>query len=130
MDITTDTSVLIAVAGNEPSRDRAIKLTTGHGLIAPSSVHWEVGNALSAMIKRQRITGAQANACIDAYLQIPIKLVNVDLKQSLALVKKLQVYAYDAYLLVCAMRSGTPLLTLDEPLQLSAKSLGIEVLEI
>lgn len=130
MDITTDTSVLIAVIGNEPSRERAIELTTGHSLVAPTSVHWEVGNALSAMVKRERVTLAQANACIDAYLKIPIKLVDVDLKQSLALVRKLRMYAYDAYLLVCAMQLGTPLLTLDEPLKVAAQSLGIDVLEV
>ena len=130
MDITIDTSILIAVVSNEASRDSAIELTTGHSLVAPTSVHWEIGNALSAMIKRQRVTPAQANACIDAYQKIPIRLVNVDLKQSLALVKQLRVYAYDAYLLVCALQLGTPLLTLDEPLKVAAVSLGIETLEI
>ena len=44
--------------------------------------------------------------------------------------KKLQIYAYDAYFLVCAMQFGTPLLTLDEPMKGAAASLGIEVLEI
>jgi hypothetical protein len=34
MDITVDTSTLIAVVTNEPSRRRAIELTTGHSLIA------------------------------------------------------------------------------------------------
>ena len=53
-----------------------------------------------------------------------------DLKQSLALVRQLRVYAYDAYLLVCAMQLGTPLLTLDEPLRAAAAALGIEVMEI
>ena len=130
MDITIDTSTLIAVVSNEPSKARAIELTTGHSLVAPSSVHWEVGNALSAMIKRQRVTLAQANACVEAYLQIPIKLINVDLKQSLALVKQFRMYAYDTYLLVCAMQMGTPLLTLDESLRVAASSLGIEVLEV
>jgi predicted nucleic acid-binding protein len=130
MEITTDASVLIAVVGNEPSRKRAIELTTGHGLVAPSSIHWEVGNALSAMVKRQRITLAQAASCVDAYLQIPIKLVDVDLKQSLALVQQFRIYAYDAYLLVCAMNLGTPLLSLDEPLKAAAQTLGIEVLEV
>ena len=130
MDITIDTSTLIAVVSNEPSKARAIELTTGHSLVAPSSVHWEVGNALSAMIKRQRVTLAQANACVEAHLQIPIKLINVDLKQSLALVKQFRMYAYDTYLLVCAMQMGTPLFTLDESLRVAASSLGIEVLEV
>ena len=68
--------------------------------------------------------------CVDAYLQIPIKLVDVDLKQSLALVQQFRIYAYDAYLLVCAMNLGTPLLSLDEPLKAAAQTLGIEVLEV
>jgi predicted nucleic acid-binding protein len=130
MNITVDTSVLIAVVGNEPSRVRAIEVTTGHGLIAPVSVHWEMGNALSAMIKRERVTLAQAQACVEAYLQIPIKLVDVDLKQALSVVKQVRVYAYDAYLLVCAMQTRTPLLTLDQPLRSAAAHLGIEVLEV
>lgn len=130
MDITIDTSTLIAVVSNEPSRDQAIEVTTGHSLVAPVSVHWEIGNALSAMIKRDRLTLAQAHACVEAYLHIPIKLVDVDLKQALSVVKQLRVYAYDAYLLVCAMQMGTPLLTLDQPLRLAAANLGIEVLEV
>ena len=130
MDITIDTSTLIAVVSNEPSKTRAVELTTGHNLVAPASVHWEIGNALSAMVKRERITLATANACVDAYLQIPIKLVDVDLKQALALVKQLRVYAYDAYLLLCAIQMRAPLLTLDQPLKLAAADLGIEVLEV
>ena len=81
MDITIDTSVILAVVCGEPSRDRAIELTSGHSLVAPKSLHWEVGNALSAMLKRHRITAAQANLCIDSYRQIPIKLADVDLKR-------------------------------------------------
>ena len=130
MDITIDTSTLLAVVCGEPSRERAIEVTTGHTLVAPSSLHWEIGNALSAMVKRQRITSAQANACIDVYLKIPIRLIDVDLKQAMGLVKKLRTYAYDAYMLVCAQQIGTPLLTLDDALKIHAESVGIEVLEI
>ncbi|MCZ2099496.1 MAG: type II toxin-antitoxin system VapC family toxin [Anaerolineae bacterium] len=60
----------------------------------------------------------------------PHQWVDVDLKQALGMVKQLRVYAYDAYLLVCAMQMGTPLLTLDQPLKLAAANLGIEVLEV
>lgn len=130
MDIAIDTSTLIAVVCNEPTRARAIELTTGHSLIAPGSVHWEVGNALSAMIKRDRIAPAEADACVDAYLKIPVRLVTVDMKQALALVKRLRIYAYDAYLLVCAIQLGAPLLTLDDSLKVAATSLGITVLEV
>lgn len=130
MDITIDTSTLLAVICGEPSRERAIAVTIGHTLVAPSSLHWEIGNALSAMIKRQRITAAQANACIDVYLKIPIRLIDVDIKQAMGLVKKLRAYAYDTYMLLCAQQIGTPLLTLDDALKIHAESVGIEVLEI
>jgi predicted nucleic acid-binding protein len=130
MLITIDTSALIAVVTYEPGRDRALELTAGRSLIAPSSVHWEMGNAFSAMIKRGRATLKQATACLDAYSEIPIKLVEVNLNQALALVSKHRIYAYDAYLLVCAMQSNSPLLTLDQPLKQVGESLGIKVLEI
>ena len=130
MEITADTSALIAVIGNEPSRAKILELTAGCQVVAPGFVHWEIGNALSAMVKRKRITLAQAQACIEAYQQMPIKRVNVDLKQSLALVSRLQLYAYDAYLLVCAAQTGSALLTLDEALRVAALSIGIEVLEV
>jgi predicted nucleic acid-binding protein len=130
MDITVDTSVVLAAICGEAGRERAIELTTGHSLIAPASLHWEVGNALSAMLKRGRITQPQANACIAAYRKVPIKRVDVDLRLSLALTGKFRIYAYDAYMLICAQQFGTPLLTLDEALRVHAGYLGIEVLEI
>ncbi len=130
MDFTIDTSVVLAVVCGEPSRERAIEITTGHTLVAPGSLHWEIGNALSAMVKRQRITAVQANACIEAYLQIPIRRIEVDLKQAMGLVRKFRIYAYDAYMLACAQQLGSPLLTLDEALKSHAEAVGVDVPEI
>lgn len=130
MNITIETSVLVAVVTHEPSRERAIECTSGFGLIAPSSVHWEIGNAFSAMIKRGRVSLDRACACIEAYAEIPIRLVEVDLKQALALVEQHGIYAYDAYLLACAAQSNTSLLTLDQPLRRVAERLGIATMDI
>lgn len=129
MDIVVDTSVILAVVCGEAGRETAITLTAGHTLVAPSSLHWEVGNALSAMIKRQRITVPQGHACLAAYRKIPIKLLDVDLRQALSITGKLRAYAYDAYMLVCAQKLGSPLLTFDDALKVHARSLGIEILE-
>lgn len=82
------------------------------------------------MVKRERITLTQANACIDAYQPIPLRLVNVDLKLSLSVVNRFRIYAYDAYPLACALQLGTPLLTLDGALATAAATLSIDVLEI
>jgi len=44
MDVTVDTSVVIAVIANEPEKQSLIRMTEGADLIAPHSVHWEIGN--------------------------------------------------------------------------------------
>ena len=98
-ELVADTSTIIAVIGNEPEKPLLIAKTQGYDLIAPQSLHWEIGNAFSAMIKRGRITLVQAIKAIEIYKQIPINLVDVDLKKALESVDKHKVYAYDAYMI-------------------------------
>ncbi len=128
MEITIDTSAVLAVCFNESSKPELIALSRGAKLIGPSSIHWEVGNALSAMLKRDRIDLKQAKACLVSYKEIPIKLVEVDLYQSLEIGAKFRMFAYDSFLLSCAIAHHTPLMTLDEPLKAAARQLGIVVL--
>lgn len=130
MDITIDTSAILAVCTNEGLKARMVELTVGARLLAPVSVHSEVGNALSAMLKRERITLAQALACLDAYKQIPVKWLDVDLPSALNLAHQLNLYAYDAYLLACAQSSRSPLLTLDKALIRAAREVGVQTLEV
>ena len=130
MEVVVDASVLIAVVANEDDKHRLIELTQKAELVAPLSVHWEMGNAFSAMLKRQRITLDQAIAAIEAYLQIPIRFVEVELVESLVLADELDLYAHDAYLLRCAEKYRSPLLSLDKNLVQSAKSKKIAVLEL
>ena len=129
MDLVADTSTIIAVIANEPEKPLLIAKTQGYDLIAPRSLYWEIGNAFSAMIKRGRITLHQATAAIEIYKQIPIDLVDVDLKPALEIVEKHKVYAYDAYMIACASDRKCPLLTLDGGLAYAAKAAGVEVWE-
>ncbi len=129
MNITIDTSALISVITDEPKKAKIIELTIGANLISPNSVQWEIGNAFSAMLKRNRITLSQAQSCITLYQQIPIKFMDVDLHKTIELVEQLKIYAYDAYLIQCALQTQTPLLTLDAGLCHAAKSIGITILE-
>ena len=128
-DLVADTSTIIAVIANEPEKPLLVAKTQGYDLIAPRSLYWEIGNAFSAMIKRGRITLEQAKAAIEIYEQIPINLVDVDLKQALEIVDKQKIYAYDAYMIACALNRGCPLLTLDGGLVYAAKAAGVEVWE-
>ncbi|MDQ3755389.1 MAG: type II toxin-antitoxin system VapC family toxin [Acidobacteriota bacterium] len=92
-DLVVDTSTVIAVIANEPEKPLLIAKTQGYELFAPRSLYWEIGNALSAMIKRGRITLEQATAAIEIYEQNPLALVDVDLKQALEIVDQHKVYA-------------------------------------
>jgi predicted nucleic acid-binding protein len=130
MDLTIDTSVVMAVILNEPSKAALVEATRGSELLAAPSLHWEVGNALSALFKRRRIDLGQAEAALESYESIPIRLGEVDLEPSVALSDKHGVYAYDAYVIECARRYQTPLLSLDRAQCESARREGIDVVEV
>jgi len=130
MNITIDTSALIAVIGNEVSKQQIIEITTGSALCAPMSVHWEMGNAFSAMFKRKKLDIEQSQKVLVAYRGIPIKFIDVPLEQTLEISHALNIYAYDAYLIQCAQQTSTSLLTLDGGLKVAAKKLGVHLLEV
>jgi len=130
MDLVVDTSAVIAVIAGEPERDAIIGRTKGATLAAPASLHWEVGNAFSAMFRRRRITLEGARAAIRSYEKIVFRFMDVDLGQSLELSERLELNAYDAYVLSCALTLRSPLVTLDTKLAAAAPSVGVRVLEI
>ena len=130
MEIVVDASVLIAVIVNETEKEQLVAVTQDAELIAPMSVHWEIGNAFSSLLKRGRVTIEQALQAIDMYLEIPVRFVEVELANSLELAGALGIYAYDAYLLRCAEKYRLPLLTLDKQLIQAAKNRGISVSEV
>jgi predicted nucleic acid-binding protein len=130
MEIVIDASVLIAVITNEDEKEKLVAMTSEAELIAPLSVHWEIGNAFSSLLKRKRVTLEEALQAIDIYLQIPVRFVEVELTESLELASELGLYAYGAYLLRCAAKYRLPLLTLDSRLVQAAKQKKIQVLEV
>jgi predicted nucleic acid-binding protein len=129
MDILVDTSALLAVIVGEPERDRIVESTSGHTLIGPGSIPWEIGNAFSAMIKQRRLGLIEAQQGLEIFYTIPIRLVRVDLSNAIAIAKQINVYAYDAYFLDCAIRHSAPLLTLDRGLGRAARRLGVTLME-
>jgi predicted nucleic acid-binding protein len=130
MNITVDTSALIAVIGNEETKERIIEKTEGCSLYSAASVHWEIGNAFSAMFKRGKITVDQAKLALAEYREIPIKFINTPLEQTIEISHALNIYAYDAYLIQCAQQTNTSLLTLDKGLKVAAQKIGIPLLEV
>jgi hypothetical protein len=76
----------------------------------------EIGNAFSAMLNRNRIELEQALQAIAAYRQIPIRYVEGELEDTLAIAERYAIYAYDAYLIRCGLEFSAPLLSLDRGL--------------
>jgi predicted nucleic acid-binding protein len=130
LDIVVDTSVVIAVLLNEPSKAGIVAATTGCSLIGPAVIPWEVGNALSAMFKKKRIGLALAQKALTAFEDVPIRYVDVDMSRSLRMAYDFRIYAYDAYFLDCARRHTAPLISLDDTLVAVARGMGIDVREV
>lgn len=130
MRFTVDTSIIIAVIANEPQKKAIIHATRGAELLAPKSLHWEVGNAFSAMLRRGRVEVDAVHAALELYQSIPIRRIEVDLAEAMDLAATTGLYAYDAYVLLCARSHRAPLLTLDRALERAAYSLSIPTLEL
>jgi predicted nucleic acid-binding protein len=130
MDIVIDTSSLLAVIVAEPERDKIVELTTGHSLIGPGSIPWEIGNAFSAMLRQRRLGLAEAQQGLKIFQTIPLRFVKVDLNNVLSIAHQTKAYAYDAYFLDCAVRHTAPLLTLDRGLKRAALKLGVKLMEV
>ena len=130
MKLIVDTSVVVAVLTNEAHKQRLIELTKGADLVAPSSLHWEVGNAFSALLKKRRITLDQTFRALAVYAGIAIRFYEVSLKEAMSLCVKANLYAYDAYFIACALRLKSPLLSLDESLLSAAAELGVSTMKV
>ncbi|MBK7104520.1 MAG: type II toxin-antitoxin system VapC family toxin [Ignavibacteriae bacterium] len=130
MSLVVDTSVIISVITNEITKSNLIKITKGEDLIAPESLHWEVGNAFSAMFKREIISIELVKKAIEYYQMIPLRLVEVNLFSSLEISKRFNIYAYDAYFIECANNYNLPLISLDKKLIEIAKKMNLKVIEV
>ncbi len=124
-----DTNIFLAIALNEPQKGRIIEVTSDAVLSAPEILPYEIGNALSAMTRRGRISKVEALAAENAANLIPVRLVSIDIQKALELAIEYNIYAYDAYFLFCAKSLTQSLMSLDKRMKQVARDLGINVLE-
>jgi len=128
--LVVDASILLAVLMSEPERPKIVELTIDVDLIAAASVHWEVGNALSSMLKRGRLTLGQAERVLKNYEKIPIRFVEVSLHEAIRISADRKIYAYDAFLIACARDQRCRLISLDRALLQASMDSGIQVVEV
>lgn len=97
MKIVTDSSVFLAVALNEPEKARLIEITTGHDLIAPDVLPFELGNALSSLCRSKLLCADDAMRIWDVLMDIPVELKPIEIRSAVELATQNLLYAYDAY---------------------------------
>ena len=129
MKIVADTNTFIAVALNEPEKDMIIRLTEEHDVVAPEVLPFEIGNALTAMMKRNALQADEVVLAWDMVQHIPVDLRPIDIRAALNIATQHNINAYDAYFLECALNLHSSLLTLDGHMKTIAQKLGIQVME-
>jgi len=129
MKIIADTNTFIAVALNAPEKAKIIRLTEGHDLIAPDVLPFEIGNVLTAMMKKNTLKKDEVVSAWKVVQKIPVDLRHTDIKAALSIAVKYNIYAYDAYFLECADNLRSALLTLDMGMHRVARKIGIPILE-
>jgi len=128
-ELIADTNIFLSVVLGEPEKKRIIEITSNYHIISPEILPYEIGNALSAMVKRRQIAKEEVPEILMAVKMIPFKLVPVDIQQSLEIATLFNLYAYDAYFIQCANSMNLPILTLDKRMKQVARELGIKILE-
>jgi len=118
------------VALDEPEKDQIVLVTAGFNLVAPEILPFEIGNALTAMMKKRALNPQQVTMAWDRVQKIPVELQKVDIRSALQIAAQFRSYAYDAYFLECALNLRLPLLTLDKGLKRIARELSIQTLEL
>lgn len=128
--MVVDSSAFLAVVLSESERERIIVCTQNAEPIAPEILPYEIGNALSAMLRRKRLQRVELIAAWDAFIQIPVRLAPCDIPAALEIAARYGIYAYDAYFLQISASTGRPLLTLDAKMQSVGEKIGLTVMEI
>jgi predicted nucleic acid-binding protein len=128
--LVIDTSALLAVLLNEPSRALLIRAAEGYDLVGAPSLPWEVGNALIAGFRRRRMSAPQVHQAWASYEAVPVRLAEIDTERALKIALDTGLYAYDAYVLEAARAERLLLLTLDRALERTARRLGLRIREV
>lgn len=132
MTLVVDASVAVKwVVAEDDSKD-ANALRTESGLIAPSLVAAEIGNALWKQVLRKRVSPHDAMVALDRAVAAFESLVALEEIHLLAfeLATELRHPIYDCFYLALAQREGASLVTADNKMLGAAKKAKIKVLTL
>ncbi len=123
MTLVVDASIVAKWVMDEDGSDRALALRHEAGLIAPSLIVSEVGNALWKAVRRGEVKNADAIAALGvAFGPFDALVPSEDLGvRALELAIALEHPVYDCVYLALAERERAPIITADRALLRAAK---------
>ena len=124
-DIVIDASCILEFLLNQDAKNLVVQKVGTSQLVAPQCLPYEVGNAVSKLIKRKLISIVDGVAVYHEFARIPLRLVEPDISESIVIAGNTDSYAYDSYYISVAKRLNMPLFTLDDKMKENAGSQGV-----
>jgi predicted nucleic acid-binding protein len=126
--IVIDASCILAFLLNQEGCEEVKKRASDSELIAPSCISFEIGNAISKLIKRKLLSIVDGVAVFHEYAKIPIRMIEPDIPSSIVLAGQTDSYSYDGFYISLANQFSLPLYTFDERMKQISLERGIECL--
>ena len=132
IDASMALSWLLADESNDASLAVRSELLRAESVWVAAHWHLEVSNALWMAERRKRLDATGLAQAVSLFTQLPV-IVDPETSQrasaeTLALARQHTLSVYDAAYLELALRRGASLTSLDGPLRLVAKKLGVPLL--
>jgi predicted nucleic acid-binding protein len=127
-DIVIDASCVLEFLLNQESKDYVVQKVGERSLVAPQCMPYEIGNAVSKLMKRKLISIVDGVAVYHEFARIPVRFVEPDIPDSILIAGNTDSYAYDSYYISVAKRLGMPLFTLDDTMKSNAQKQGVSCL--
>ena len=124
-DIVIDASCILEILLNQEAKNQIVQKVGSAQLVAPQCLQYEIGNALSKLIKRKLISIVDGVAVYHEFARIPIRFVEPDIPDSIVIAGNTESYAYASYYISVAKRLNMSLFTLDDKMKENAVSQGV-----
>jgi len=122
-----DTSVLAALAFNEPRADEAASILKERACSAPTLLAYELTSVARRKVDAHPEMRDAITSALDDALSLGIELVDVEQRASLDLALRFALTTYDAAYLALAFRRQATLATFDVTLARAATRFGVEL---
>ncbi len=127
-ELVIDASCILEYLLNQENKDSIVNKVGNSKLIAPACLPFEIGNAISKLIRRGLISIFEGVSVFHEYVRIPIRFIEPEISSAILIAGENKSYAYDAYYINVAEQMSLPLFTLDDQMQRIAADRGIRCL--